>query len=151
MKVTARILKKRTETAFDSYSFLNDRKMLQTVLFLTNIKSNPHLTIMQNTVHVIRSVKKKKKKKTLVRLHNNCISAKPWSHLYIFYTFNSAHLKGPFHDAEIFLWHCSEDSRQNKLISKFPVNLEVAFESYARFTVLHLLYRPLHCIFFMST
>ena len=32
----------------------------------------------------------------------------------------------------LFLWHCSVD-RQNKLMSKFPVNLEIAFESYAHF------------------
>ena len=46
--------------------------------------------------------------------------------------------------------HWSEE-KDNNLIFKFPVNLEVAFESYASFTVLHLLHRPLSCLFFMMT
>ncbi len=40
--------------------------------------------------------------------------------------------------------------RQKKLNSKFPVNSDVAFEGFARFTILHLLHMPLCCLFFMS-
>ena len=61
-------------------------------------------------------------------------------------------IKGPFCDSEmLFIMTLLSRYRQNKHISKFPVNLEVAFETYACFTVLHLLHRPLCCIFFMLT
>ncbi len=35
----------------------------------------------------------------------------------------------------LFLWHSSVDNRQNNLFSKFPVNSDFAFVSYACFTV----------------